>query len=117
MPQCGADGPLWRGSPLAFRIVTTVGIPPRAKEKADDGDRVRAGFFACLGSRREDWARRMLRSAHVLKDAGNVDWLTFAETAKVPLDGRALEMIPITENVWQRTNMVLVNEVLLRGRE
>ncbi len=59
----------------------------------------------------------MLRSAHVLKSAGNVDWLTFAGTAKVLLDGRALETIPIMEYVWQRTNMVLVNEDLLRGRE
>ena len=90
---------------------------PSAAEALEFCVTLRAGFFACLGSRREDWARRMLRSAHVLKGAGNVDWLTFAGTAKVLLDGRALETIPIMEYVWQRTNMVLVNEDLLRGRE
>ena len=41
----------------------------------------------------------MLRSAHVLKGAGKVDWKTFAGTAKAVLDGRALETIPIMEYV------------------
>ena len=45
-----------------------------ALAEADDADRAKAGFFARLESRREDWALRMLRSAHVLKGAGNVDW-------------------------------------------
>ena len=39
---------------------------------------------------REDWAVRMLRSAHLLKGAGRVDWKTLAGTAKAVLDGRAL---------------------------
>ncbi|MCY3793066.1 MAG: hypothetical protein OXG51_01660, partial [Gammaproteobacteria bacterium] len=64
---------------------------------ADDGDRAKTAFFAWLESRREDWALRMLRSAHVLKGAGNVDWNTVAATAKSVLDGRALETIPIME--------------------
>ena len=88
-----------------------------AMEEADDADRVKAGFFARLEPRREDWALRMLRSAHVLKGAGKVDWKTFTGTAKAVLDGRALETIPIMEYVWERTNRVLVNEELLRGRE
>ena len=88
-----------------------------AMDEAGDGDGVMARFFARLEPRREDWALRMLRSAHVLKGAGNVDWKTFAGTAKAVLDGRALETIPIMEYVWERTNRVLVNEELLRGRE
>ena len=83
-------------------------------EVSDEADRVRAGFFARLESRREDWALRMLRSAHVLKGAGNVDWNTYAGTAKTFLDGQALETIPIMEYVWQRTNRDLVNEELMR---
>ena len=51
--------------------------------------------------RTTDWALRMLRSAHVLKGAGNVDWRTFAGTAMALLDGRALETIPIMEYVCQ----------------
>ena len=49
--------------------------------------------------------------------AGKVDWKTFEGTAKAALDGRALETIPIMEYVWGRTNRVLANEELLRGRE
>ena len=88
-----------------------------AMDEAGDGNGVKAGFFARLEPRREDWALRMLRSAHVLKGAGNVDWKTFAWTARAVLDGRALETVPIMEYVWERTNRVLVNEELLRGRE
>ena len=47
-------------------------------EEADDGHRVKAGFFARLESRHEDCALRMLRSAQVLKGAGNFDWKIFA---------------------------------------
>ena len=74
-------------------------------------------LFTRLEPRREAWAVRMLRSAHVLKGAGNVDWKTFVGTAEAVLDGRALETIPIMEYVWERTNRVLANEELLRGRE
>ncbi|MCY4557702.1 MAG: hypothetical protein OXF79_15230, partial [Chloroflexi bacterium] len=88
-----------------------------AMAETDDADRARAGFFARLESRREAWALRMLRSAHVLKGAGNVDWNTFAGTAKALLDGRTLETIPIMEYVWERTNRDLAKEELLRGRE
>ena len=88
-----------------------------AMEEAGDADDVKAGFFARLEPRREDWALRMLHSAHVLKGAGKVDWKTFAGTAKAVLDGRALETIPIMEYVWERTNRVLANEELLRGRQ
>ena len=59
----------------------------------------------------------MLRCAHDLKGAGNVDWRTFAGTAKAVLEDRVLETIPIMAYVWERTNRVLVNEELLRGRE
>ena len=54
-------------------------------DETDDEDGVKVGFFARLESRREDWALRMLRmlrSAHVLKGAGNVDWKTFAGTRR-----------------------------------
>ena len=88
-----------------------------AMDEAGDADGVIGGFFARLEPRREDWALRMLRSAHVLKGAGNVDWKTFAGTAKAVLEGRTLETIPIMEYVWERTNRVLVNEELLRGRQ
>ena len=38
-----------------------------AMDEAGDGDGVKARFFARLEPRREDWALRMPRSAHVLK--------------------------------------------------
>ena len=60
---------------------------------------------------------RMLPSAYVLKGAGNVNWGSFAGTAKAVLDGRALETVPIMEYVWERTNRVLMYEELLQGRE
>lgn len=58
----------------------------------------------------------MLRSEHVLTGTGNVDWNTYAETAKALLDGQALATIPIIEYVWQRTNREQVNEELQRGQ-
>ena len=39
-----------------------------------------------------------------------------SRTAKAPLEGQALETIPIMEYVWERTNPERVNEELLRGR-
>ena len=87
-----------------------------AMQESDEADRVKAGFFARLEQWREDWALRMLRSAHVLKGAGNVDWKTFAGTAKSVVDGRAFETIPIMEYVWERTNRELANEELQRGQ-
>ena len=54
----------------------------------------------------------MLRSAHVLKGSGNVDWLSFAGTVMALLDGRALETIPIMEYVFDNTYRTLVNEEL-----
>ncbi len=47
-----------------------------AMDEAGDADGVKARFFARLEPRREDWAQRMLRSAHVLRGAGYVDWKT-----------------------------------------
>ena len=57
----------------------------------------------------------MLRSAHVLKGAGNVDWRTFAATAMALLDGRTLETIPIMEYVCERTYRALAIEELRGG--
>lgn len=88
----------------------------KAMEDADDADGVRAGFFAPLEQQCQDWALRLLCSAHVLKGAGKVDWKTFEGTAKAVLDGRALETIPIMEYVWERINRVLANEELMQGR-
>ena len=114
---------LVRGSaawPDDYRVVKGwsegTAVLQEAMEEAGGGDRVSAGFFARLEPHREDWARRMLRSAHVLKGAGNVDWNTYAGTAKALLDGQALETIPIMEYVWQRTNRDLMNEELQRGQ-
>ncbi len=59
----------------------------QAMDESGEADRLRARFFARLEPRREDWALRMLRSAHVLKGAGNMDWKTYAATAKALLDG------------------------------
>ena len=87
-----------------------------AMDEAKDADGVKTGFFARLEPRREEWALRMSRSAHVLKGAANVDWKTFAATAKAVLDGRALETIPIMEYVWERTKRALAKEELMRGR-
>ena len=78
--------------------------------------RLRAAFFARLEPCREGWALRMLRGAHVLLCAGNVDWNTYAGTAGALLDGQALETIPIMEYVWQRATRGLVNEELMRRR-
>ena len=105
--------------PEDYRVVkgwsAGTAVLQEAREAADGADRAMAGFFARLESRREDWALRMLRSAHVLKGAGNVDWRTFAGTAKSVLEGRALETIPIMEHVWQRTNRDLAVEELRAG--
>ena len=46
-------------------------ILQEAMGEAGDGDRVKARFFAQLEPRSEDWALRMLHSAHVLKGAGD----------------------------------------------
>ena len=73
-------------------------------QEADDEDQVKAAFLARIETRREDWALRMLRSAHILKGAGNVDWRTFAGTAKALLDGWALEDMPI-HGVCLRENL------------
>ena len=86
-----------------------------AMQEGDDEDQVKAAFLTRLETRREDWARRMLRSAHVLKGAGNVDWRTFAATAMALLDGRALETIPIMEYVCERTYRALAIEELRGG--
>ena len=114
---------LVRGSaawPDDYRVVKGwsggTAILQQAMDESDEADRVRAGFFARLEPRREDWALRILRSAHVLKGAGNVDWNTYAGTARALLDGQALETIPIMEYVWQRANRELVNEELQRGQ-
>lgn len=88
-----------------------------AIEEADDADGVKAGFFARLEPRCENWAVRMLCSAHVLKGAGKGDWKTFAARAKAVLEGRALETVLIMEYVWEGTNRAMVNEELLRGGE
>ena len=85
-------------------------------EEADEAERVRVGFFARLEPRREDWALRVLRSAHVLKGAENVDWTTYAGTVKALLDGQALETIPIIKYVGRRTNRDRANEELQRGQ-
>ena len=88
-----------------------------AIDEAGDANGVKAEFFARLEPRREDWALRMLRSAHVLKGAGSVDWKTFTGTTKALLDGQALETIPIMKYVWERTNRDLAREKLLGGHE
>ena len=75
---------------------------------------MRTGYFARPEPGREDWARQMLRSAHVLKGAENVDWNTYAGITKALLNGQAPETIPIMEYVRQRTNRELVNEELER---
>ena len=87
-----------------------------AMQESDEADGVKAGFFARMELRREDWALRMLRTAHVLKGTRNVDWKTFTGTAKAVLDGRAFETIPIMEYVWERTNRELANEEWQRGQ-
>ena len=66
--------------------------------------------LARLESRREEGAPRILRSAHVLTGARNVDWNTFSRTANALLDGPTLETIPIMEYIRVRTNLELVNE-------
>ena len=84
-------------------------------QEADDEDQVKAAFLARIETRREDWALRMLRSAHILNGAGNVDWRTFAGTAKALLDGWALEDMPIMEYVCERTYRALAIEELRGG--
>ena len=92
-----------------------TGMLQEAMQETPDEDQAKAAFFARLDSRREGWALRMLRSAHVLKGAGNVDWRTFAGTAMDLLDGRALETIPIMEYVCERTYRALAIQELRGG--
>ena len=70
----GLAGRLRRGEGL----LGGAAILQEAMEEADDGHRVKGGFFARLESRHEDCALRMLSSAQVLKGAGNFDWKIFA---------------------------------------
>ena len=92
-----------------------TGMLQEAMQETPDEDQAKAAFFARIDSRREGWALRMLRSAHVLKGAGNVDWRTFAGTAMGLLEGWALETIPIMEYVCERTYRALAIEELRGG--
>ena len=78
-------------------------------EEVGDGLREKAGFFARLEPRRERWALRRLRSAHVVKGGRK------RRLEDLRGDGQALETIPILEYVWERTNRVLVKEELMQG--
>ena len=73
------DGAAWPDDYVVVKGCSEgAAILQEAMEEADDGHRVKAGFFARLESRHEDCALRMLRSAQVLKGAGNFDWKIFA---------------------------------------
>ena len=108
---------MYRGEGLVGGDGGTAGSHGRSRRCRRGKIRVLRPAGAAAQPRREDWALRMLRSAHVLKGAGRVDWKTFAGTAKAVLDSWALETVPIMEYVWERTNRVLAKEELLRGRE
>ena len=63
-----------------------------------------AAFWERLGERRDEWALRMLRAAHVLKASRDDDeWRSFAATAAAVLDGRALDTIPIMVYIFNAT--------------
>ena len=73
------DGAAWPDDYVVVKGCSEgAAILQEAMEEADDGHRVKAGFFARLELRHEDCAMRMLRSAQVLKGAGNFDWKIFA---------------------------------------
>ena len=83
-------------------------------DEADDAHGVRAGVLDPLVSRGETRLRR-LRKYVEWRRKRRPEYL--AETAEALLDGRALETITIMEYVWDKRNMVLANEKLLRGHE
>ena len=59
-----------------------------------------AVLWARLEERRDEWALRVLRTAHVLKFSRDDDeWRSFAATASAMLGGRALDTIPIMVHV------------------
>ena len=74
-----------------------------------------AVLWARLEERRDAWALRMLRVAHVLKISRGDEWRSFAATASSVLDGRALDTIPIMVQIFGATVEARRNEdALLR---
>ena len=59
----------------------------------------------------------MLRAAHVLKDAGNGDWRSFAATARALLDGRTLKTVPVMDRIYIETLAATARETLGRLSE
>ena len=70
-----------------------------ALDRASGPTQLKAALWTCLEKQRGYWALLMLRTAHVLKAAGDADWRSFTATAAALLDGRSLKKVPIMDYV------------------
>ena len=85
-----------------------------ALDQAQTAKGTEEAFWSGMEGRREDWVATMLRGAHVLKDAGNGDWRSFAATALVLQDGRALKTVPVMDRIYTETIAAVAREELGR---
>ena len=74
-------------------------VVDEALDRATGPRQLKAALWTCLEKRRGYWALLMLRTAHVLKAAGDADWRSFVATAAALLDGRSLKKVPIMDYI------------------
>ena len=74
-------------------------VVDEALDRATGPRQLKAALWTCLEKRRGYWALLMLKTAHVLKAAGDADWRSFAATAAALLDGRSLKKVPIMDYI------------------
>ena len=92
--------------PLSHPLVETwfegTAVVAAALEGAENLQQVEAGLWTAVEGQRGFWALLMLKSANVLKAAGeDMDWRSFAATAAALLDGQPLRKIPIMECIFE----------------
>ncbi len=88
--------------PLVETWFEGTAVVAEALERAGDLPQAEAGLWTAIEEQRGFWALLMLKSAHVLKAAGeDADWRSFAATAAALLDDRPLREIPVMEFIFE----------------
>lgn len=92
--------------PLSHPLVETwfegTAVVAEALEGAGSLPQAEAGLWAAIEDQRGFWALLMLKSADVLKAAGeDGDWRSFAAAAAALLDGRPLREVPVMECIFE----------------